>query len=240
MKKVKDYLLSFFFPKVCPLCGKIILATEELCGECKKEQWMIQEPRCQKCGKALRNEGNIYCKDCKIRRHLFDQGRDVFLYRGKVRDSIHRFKYKNVRQFAEYYGEVACREFAGTLKEWKVECIIPVPMYHKKEIKRGYNQAEVFGKVLSKKTGIPIRKNLLIRKKDTKPQKELTGQKRYENLKGAFAVSAEGVKGLQAVLLVDDIYTTGSTLDACAGLLKKAGVKRVYFLNIAAGMDEEE
>lgn len=240
MKRIIKKIIGIFFPKVCPCCGKIIDEKEELCDQCKNEVEIIGSPRCNKCGKALQGEERIFCQDCGTKKHLFDKGISVFVYRGKIRDSIHQFKYHNAREFVEYYGDVAWKNCGKQLKEWKPDCIVPVPMYRKKEVQRGYNQAELFGRYIAKKSGFPIETNLLIRKKNTKPQKGLTDEKRQDNLKRAFAINLDRIKGIKTVLLVDDIYTTGSTMDVCAGILKKAGAEKVFFLCIAAGKDYEK
>ena len=123
------------------------------------------------------------------------------------------------------------------LKEWNVQAIIPVPMYKDKEIKRGYNQAEVFGRALSKETGIALDDKCIIRKKSTVPQKKLSNEMRKINLQKAFGVDRKICSEYKTVLLVDDIYTTGSTFDACAKVLKVAGVEKVYCLSVAVGRD---
>jgi ComF family protein len=237
MKNFFEKLIGVFFPKVCPCCGEILRKEEELCETCKREVVVIKAPFCNQCGKRLESGEKIICKDCKKTNHQFEQGASIFVYEGKLRKSLHQFKYENARVYADYYGEEALRACGERLLEWKPECIVPVPMYRKKEQRRGYNQAEVFGRSLAKRTGIPLCRDLLIRKKNTKPQKGLTDERRYNNLKNAFGVNREQAKQFRTILLVDDIYTTGSTMNACAGLLKKAGVEKVFFLCIASGKD---
>lgn len=224
-----------FFPAVCPICGRVLGKETKICDDCKKEVAVIKEPRCIKCGKPLITDEKLYCKDCEKKKHYFDKGVSVFEYSDVFKESMYRFKYGNAREYADYYGNVAATKYAELLKEWNIEVIIPVPMYNKKEKKRGYNQATVFGRALSKYTGLKLDTCVLIRSKNTVPQKELNDEQRRENLRDAFKIDAERIKGVHSVLLVDDIYTTGSTIDACARLLKQAGVEKVYFLCISSG-----
>ena len=124
---------------------------------------------------------------------------------------------------------------AGKLDAGKrVEAIVPVPMYSKKERYRGYNQAALFGRALSEKMDIPCIPRLMIRMKDTRPQKELNGRERENNVKNAFQ-SSDNVVKYKRILIVDDIYTTGSTVEAVAERLKEAGAEQVYVLTACIG-----
>ena len=230
-------LTNAFFPAVCPICGKIPDGGRKICGECRKDIVVIGNPKCVKCGKPLMSEERLYCNDCSRKKHFFEKGASVFEYSGVFRESLYRFKYGNAREYADFYGSVAADIYGRTVIGWKIHVIIPVPMYYRKEIKRGYNQAQVFAKSLSRYTHIGINEKCLIRKKNTLPQKELSDEMRKENLFKAFGVDKDQMSGCKNVLLVDDIYTTGSTIDACAKVLLAAGAERVYFICISAGKD---
>ena len=130
------------------------------------------------------------------------------------------------REMAVYYGK--------WISSKKIEAIIPVPLHPSKKRKRGFNQAEILARELSEQTGIPVYTDVLFRIRKTSPQKMLGPGERKANLKGAFAVSAKW-KACRNVLLIDDIYTTGSTIERCAGMLKKAGTENVWFLTISIG-----
>lgn len=230
-----EKIAKVFFPDVCPICGKVLKKGQKICKECGEEIVIIEEPKCVKCGKPLTDSGKLYCADCNKKKHFFEKGVSVFEYSGTLRESIHRFKYENTREYADFYGSVAGRKYGKIFRQWGIDIIIPVPMYNKKVRRRGYNQAEVFAKAVSAYTGINMEEKILVRIKDTVPQKELSDEQRKENLSKAFAVDADKLCGVRNVLLVDDIYTTGSTIDACAKLLLAAGVEKVYFLCISAG-----
>jgi ComF family protein len=235
-----ERLTNIFFPAVCPICERVQSKGERICENCKEEIVIIREPKCIKCGKPLRIEEKLYCADCDGKKHFFEKGVAVFEYSGVFRESLYRFKYDNARDYADFYGYTAAQVYGETLKAWKVQAILPVPMYHKKEIKRGYNQAQVFAKAVSRYTKIPMDEKCFVRRKATVPQKELSDEMRKENLQGAFAVNTDRLSAYKRVLLVDDIYTTGSTIDACARLLLMSGVEKVYFLCISSGKDKNE
>lgn len=232
-----EKLVNIFYPPKCPICGMVLSKGRKICNDCKRKVKIIKEPKCVKCGKPLWKEEKLYCCDCKGRERQFDKCIAVFEYSGDIRKSIHKFKYDNARIYADYYGDIAVKLYGDLFKNWKIDMIIPVPIYKKKQIKRGYNQAQAFGQAVSKYSKILLNEKLLIRIKDTVPQKELADTMRYLNLKNAFAVDKDKLKGIKNVLLVDDIFTTGSTLDACSHILKKAGVERVYGLCIGSGRD---
>ena len=118
---------------------------------------------------------------------------------------------------------------------WKAEVLVPIPLHQSRRRKRGFNQAELLAKALSVRSGIPMDASLLIRTKKTHAQKELNDQERLANLKDAFSIQRRNIP-YHNLILVDDIYTTGSTIDTAARLLKEYGVQKVYFLCICVGM----
>lgn len=231
-------LEKIFFPNVCPICGTVIGFKERICRECIDKLKIVKEPKCQKCGKQLCTDEKLFCKDCYSMKHIFDRGICIFEYLEELKEALYQFKYDNKRCHSDLFGYVGAKRYRKLLKQWKVERIVPIPMYSKKQQKRGYNQAEVFGQALAEYTGIPIDKKCIARVKETKPQKGLNKEERHRNLQKAFGVDVERVRGVKSVLLVDDIYTTGSTIDFCAKVLKAAGVEKVYFMCVAGGRDK--
>lgn len=234
MSLAKDSLLSMFFPARCPVCDDVVLPGVLLCEGCRKKIRPIREPICKKCGKPLGNEREEYCFDCQKRRHSYRQGRAVFVHEGEIRDSIYRFKYTGKREYASFYAKAAAERCGDWLIRNQVEAIVPVPMYFWKKRLRGYNQAEVFAKALGKELQIPVDCRLVRRIRSTVPQKELNGKERIRNVKNAFQLASNIVKYKQ-VVLADDIYTTGSTVDAVAEALLAAGIKEVYCICISIG-----
>ena len=234
LTKAKELILSSFFPRRCPLCDRVISYGSLICCDCEKKVPVIKEPLCKRCGKQLENERQEFCSDCSRKKHSYVQGKAVFSYEKEMKLSMYRFKYSNRREYAEFYAEIAKKQYESWIAYRGIEAIIPVPLYSGKKRKRGYNQAEVFAVHLGKKCNIPVEKTIVNRIRNTVPQKELNDRQRKDNLKGAFQVKSNIVK-YSIILLVDDIYTTGATADAVADILKKAGIAEVYILSICIG-----
>lgn len=240
IKGVGGQAIELLFPRRCPLCDDVLPAFEiaekasYICPECKKKLQPIKEPVCKKCGKQITKEEAEYCLDCGRKKHIFAQGKAVFVYQGALQSSLYRFKYANRREYAEFYAFEAAFQYEKWIKQKNIQAIIPIPLHKKRQRKRGYNQAELFAKALGAKLGIPVCADLLIRAKSTVPQKELNEVERKNNLKNAFKITKNIVQ-LSYILLVDDIYTTGSTMDAAASVLKEAGCEHIYFICVSIG-----
>ena len=227
-------LTDLLYPRRCPVCDRAVKPFGSLvCETCAKEPVYIKEPCCMKCGKELGGEETEYCGDCMRRRHLFDRGRALFDYKS-VADSIYRFKYKGRQEYAAYYAEC----MSARMGEWILKCrpdaLVPVPIHNSKRYVRGYNQAEVLAKELGSILHIPVETNLIKRVRKTSPMKDLSVSERQNNLKRAFKICRNDVK-LSTIIIIDDIYTTGSTIDAMSYELRKTGVKRIYFVSLAIG-----
>ena len=233
--------LHIFYPKRCPICDEILWLpfwSQEypICVECKKKIEYVIEPVCKKCGKPISDERGLHCQDCMRYSHKYLQGKALWIYNKKVKQSIYRFKYKNRREYGISYARELVRRYEPWILRKEIQAIVPIPLHKKKRRKRGFNQAEIIALEIGNLLQIPVEKHLLERCVDTRPQKELNDKERKINLKNAFKVSKNKVK-LERILLVDDIYTTGSTIDGAANALKEAGVIEIYFLSVCIGKD---
>lgn len=221
------------YPARCPVCDGVLLPGEEICEECIPRLRYVTEPRCCKCGKPLQSEEAEYCYDCMRGNHIYDSGLALYEYES-IKDSLYRFKYKGRCEYAGFYG----REIAGRLGDriagWHPDALLPVPMYKRKERMRGYNQAGLLADAVGAALHIPVRQDLMIRQRQTVPMKELDPVRRQINLKKAFIIGQFDVK-LKCIIIIDDIYTTGSTMDEMAKVLRTAGVSRIHFLTLAIG-----
>ena len=197
---------------------------------------MVPDTVCFRCGKPIRDTEKEYCRDCECKKRYFQQGRGLYIHEKKAAAAVYRFKFQNQRNFAEIFARELAQHYKEQLKNWGVEVLIPIPLHRKKQRKRGYNQAELLARALSKRTGIPVETEALLRVRNTVPQKNLHPRMREQNLRGAFGVSKDW-KPVKSVLLLDDIYTTGNTINKAAEMLKRAGVGKVYFLSISIGQD---
>ncbi len=229
-------MLFLLYPPRCPICESLRdVRKAGICSNCRKKISYASEPRCKKCGKKLKREIAEYCEDCRKCQHEFTQARASWLYQDPVRGAVYRFKNCNRREYAFVFAEEMIRSNAIWLSNIKADFIVPIPLHKKKRRQRGYNQAELLAAEISKRSGIPLRKDLLYKRKETRQQKSLTRQERKANLKDAFWVK-EKITKEQSFLLIDDVYTTGSTADAAASVLKEAGAKEVYLLCLCIGV----
>lgn len=233
MKKWIEGILNMLYPRRCPLCHEVLKDQDSvICRRCGGALRPIKEPRCFKCGKPV-GEGEEYCSDCRNTKHYFDKGRGIFVYDEKMRRSMVRYKYYGCREYGDFYSRAMCLYAGEELKAWKPDCIVPVPVHRTKERRRGFNQSAYLAVRVSRETGIPADLTLVKKVRNTRSQKKLTAHQRQENLRKAFQVqrSVEGEK----ILVIDDVYTTGSTMDAMARCLKEKGAEKVYFLTVCIG-----
>lgn len=232
--KIKRRILEIFYPRRCCFCGNV--SETEVCRSCKEKICYIEEPRCKKCGRLVRYEEQEYCYECQRIRFHYDQGKSIWLHKKPVNESIYQFKYHNKRIYGEFYAKELFRLFRKELQEWNVDVIIPVPLHSRRKRVRGYNQSEIIAKTLGELSKIPVNTKAVKRKKYTRPQKELNDKERKNNLKDAFWIQKDW-KIPKNVLLIDDIYTTGSTIDTIAKILKEKADCNVWFLTISIGQD---
>ena len=232
---IKDIVLDMLFPRRCPVCDSVLpFGGDLICEDCAKKLINVREPRCRKCGRMLTDTGKEYCPDCENVRHGFDRAVSAFVYNDAMQDAIFRFKYQGRQEYADFFAESMSKYLGRELRGFGAEAIIPVPLHKDRLRKRGYNQAVLLSERLGKTMGIRVEKDLVKRVRATAPQKTLTREERRKNLKKAFKLSGNGVK-LTKVIIVDDIYTTGSTVDEISYLLRAAGVRSVYVATVCSG-----
>ncbi len=231
--KIRDGVLQLLYPRRCPVCDRIVKpAGEEICLECLDKLKILTPPWCMKCGKKLKQEGE-YCADCRRRAHDFRTGRALYEYESAAMP-IYRFKYGGRQEYADYFGGQMAEYLGYFIRSIHPDALIPVPLHRKRKAVRGYNQAELLARVLGKHLEVPVYAGFLLREKNTSPLKYENPQERQNNLKKAFIIARNDVK-LEKVILVDDIYTTGSTIDEATRTLRTAGVREVYFVTLAVG-----
>lgn len=237
-RKLYQTIIQLLFPLRCPVCDAIVMpASEKICLDCMKKLRYITGPRCLRCGKKLECAEQEYCHDCAKGKHCFMRGRALYEY-GSIAPALYRFKYGNRKEYADFFGEEIAGYLGDFIHEVHPDGLIPVPLHRKRLKKRGYNQAFLLAKAIGQYTDVPVFDKLVARTKNTVPLKRLNPQERQNNLKKAFHIVGNDVKlieTMQSVIIVDDIYTTGSTIDEVASVLLAAGVKQVYFLALACG-----
>lgn len=185
-----------------------------------------------KCGKPIQSETEEFCYDCRKRAHIFDGGQSIWVHKAPVNQAVYAFKYHDRKCYGKVFALEMVREMGAYIDFISPEALVPIPLYKLRYRERGYNQAELLAREIGKLKKLPVA-DILQRKKATNPQKQLSDTQRKKNIEGAFTLNRE--IEYKTVVLIDDIYTTGSTLDEAAKVLKNAGVSRVYFLTISIG-----
>lgn len=237
-----ENIKKFIFPSRCVLCDKILpfgskLENMFLCEECKGDFEFIKEPTCKKCGAMINDKDEIYCVRCEHKMHTnYDYGFGLLRYNDYVKESLHRIKYSGRKEYIEFYGKCIARTHRNKISQINPDFLVPVPIHHKRLIERNYNQASVLANAISKELKnygifVDTREDLIYRVKNTKVLNKLDDTDRGYELKEAFECT--DLSNIESLLIVDDIYTTGTTIDSIAKTLKKAGVKNVYYVAIA-------
>ena len=236
-KKVADWLdmaAALLYPPRCPVCDKLLgTGARDMCSECRKRVKYLSGPLCCKCGKKLSEREAEYCKDCGRSRHLFNAGRALYEYED-IAPALYRFKYDGRREYAHFFARELAQQLGAYICSLQPDGLVPVPMYRGKQRRRGYNQATLLARALGKELGIPVYTDLVVRNRDTRPLKELNSEERRNNLKKAFNLAQNSVK-LKTIILIDDIYTTGSTMDQVSAVFLSGGSQRIYYIVLAIG-----
>lgn len=229
-------IVSIFFPTRCAVCGNPISGHDLLCFSCSTKIKPIKKPYCMHCGYPLYCEANnnffdnFICGDCKIHKKWFDSASAAIQYNEQARALIHKYKFQGFTHFSYLLGKWTLQKYLYDERLGGEQMIIPVPLHKSRLRERGFNQAELIAGYISRFTSIPSAPETLKRIKKTKPQYEMTLEERQKNLKGAFKVPDSVNIQNKIVLVIDDIFTTGSTAYEVSRTLKKAGAKTVNFL----------
>lgn len=236
---MKWALLDMLFSRTCEGCGAAIVEEPgALCWDCQAGVKMVQVPYCDRCGDPVAGMigGPYECTGCRRMPPAFDWARSAVRYEGVAQNCLRRFKY--------HAGTWLLDDLVAWLVAlWRTcprdmrqaDFAVPVPLYPKRERERGFNQSALLAEQLARRIGIPFRRRLLWRVKPTETQTHLTAAQRAHNVKGVFSVPwPRGLRGAR-VVLVDDVMTTGATVNECARALKAAGAAAVLVLTVARG-----
>lgn len=236
MKPFIHALLDFLFPPLCHICRSFIPDAGELhiCPTCRDYLPLTMSPVCTICGIPFIGAGGDHpCGQCLTHPPHFDCARAHLLYEGPVRDLIHSFKYNHKTHLRRPLVLLALEGLSGFITEQALDVIIPVPLHRSRLRSRGFNQAVLLGTIFSARLSIPMLPDGLLRIRQTEPQIDLSAEERRNNVKGAFTTGSPGHIQSKRVLLLDDVMTTGSTVDECARELRKAGASTVMVVTVA-------
>lgn len=227
---LKDRLLHFFFPKTCVHCRRDLKPLENgcFCGGCLGRVLPILPLFCRRCGVPLPH-GGAHCPACRGTSKRFQCSliRAVYPYGEEIQSLLHAMKYRKKRYLARFMVEAMASAWERYAELKGCEILVPVPLHPRRRRERGFNQALVLADQLSPRIMLPARE-VLERNRNTRPQWQLDRLERGSNVEGAFSLKPGGALGVKSCLLIDDLCTTGATLENCARTLKKAGVRRVH------------
>jgi ComF family protein len=231
--------IDLVYPRQCQVCGGVKHCDRFafLCTPCFEQALWIQPPYCEKCG--LPSSGRIdhafTCPHCHDLSLHFDRASALVRFRGVVRHAIHALKYNHQDFWVKaLHGWMAAGlEERGSREE--VDLLLPVPLHPVRERERGFNQAFLLARELSRQWKVPVRRRALARTRLTETQTHFDREERMANLRGAFEVRSPDLVRGRRVMLVDDVLTTGSTASECARALRKAGATSILVFTLARG-----
>lgn len=230
-------VLHVFFPINCVICHRVLPYDDELhvCSTCYAKFPQMTKLFCQKCGKSL-PDGGAHCYDCLRSRRHYEYIRAAGVYDGTLRDIIHKFKYKNCDFLDTVLAKFMVERLANSFPWDRIDYIIPVPLHRKGYHVRGYNQAALLANKLSKYFNKPVLENVLLKIRRTKAQASLNKEERLRNLTDAYYVREKEVVRRKNILLVDDVCTTGTTIEECSKVLKNSGANKIWAMVVAHGV----
>lgn len=230
-------MLHVLLPRTCFSCGADMPFGVHipLCAACEKALKFPGPLICRRCGVPLKDGGAhcYHCRGSKADQYACKVIRSAWVFTPVSRGVIHAFKYSGYTHVAEYLGASMLARFKQYPELASADALVPVPLHPKKERRRGYNQSVLLARAFGRQIGLPVWENVLVRGRNTPSQTKLNRAGRLSNMDGAFVCAdVSRVKG-KTVLLVDDVATTGATLEGCARALRQAGAKRVMAYTLA-------
>jgi len=229
-------LLDLLLPPRCHICKKPVKTAETLhiCSDCQTTLPFITSPACSVCGIPMAGAGEDHpCSRCMITPPPYRAARAALRYEGNCRDLIHAFKYQYKSHLRRPLGLLMARHLRPFAETIRPDLLVPVPLHVSRLRQRGFNQSVLLGEILSREWQIPLLRQGLLRIRATVPQVELNRDQRLENLRGAFTVKESPAIANRRIMLVDDVFTTGSTLRECASILISGGCREVSAVTIA-------
>lgn len=234
-----EALVSIVFPADCRICGELLLDSRRvpICPKCLASFERIPAAACDICGYPLSGlqlkEGQRLCSACQNKTYGFDCARSFAIYQGPLVRAILLLKFEQIEPLGRWFAEKLAEVVSSERDRFAVDVVVPVPLHRQRERERGYNQAALISKPLAKRLHLPHKALLLMRTKARPDKRILTLEERWESVRGAFATRPGSQVDNLRVLLLDDVLTTGATLDACARALREAGAKSVVGLTVA-------
>jgi len=243
IRVIADAVVSVFFPAPCEMCGGVLASASSLpiCQRCLAALGPLTGPLCDRCGRPFPSQASLdarnpQCFACRRGLYAFDAARSYGAYSDEMVKAITLLKYHRLTRLGGWFAKKlqATVEVNPILR--KADVLVAVPLHPTRRRERGYNQTELIAKPLGRLLGIPLDAGALVRTKPRPPQLFLSRRERWLSVRGAYEIRGGSRIDNQRVLLIDDVFTTGATLDACARVLKKAGAKSVMGLTVARAL----
>jgi ComF family protein len=229
-------IFQFLLPPQCPCCENFLGEGQKgMCPDCLLQIHWIESPFCSVCGVPFvsKEVESHVCGACVSNKKYFTMARALGFYAGSLREAIHRWKYEGKAYLSSFFGRWMAEGLSRYWDPLFFDFLIPVPLHSQRLRERGFNQSLLLVKELSRRTGIPYRKRILQKKRPTIPQVNLSGAERERGVRGSFHVIGGEEMERRSVLLIDDVYTTGATVNECSKVLLVEGATRVDVLTLA-------
>ena len=221
--------IDLLLPPACVLCGQLLptgLAVQSFCHGCLSAMPPLSQGHCSCCAQPFSSTASDHlCGTCLKRPPSFSVVHSAGIYQGRLKEAVHKLKYRNQLTLAQPLGQLLGTRIAAAGNDFAPHCIIPVPLHPRRLRQRGYNQAVEVARPIARQLGIPLETTLLQRIRKTPPQQGLSAIERRSNLRNAFALTARAPA--LRILLVDDVMTTGETVRECCRTLLAGGVDEV-------------
>ena len=239
LKDALGALASVVFASPCRICGELLTNASRIpiCEKCLAGFQKIEKPMCAGCGRPFTaaGEGRVdepRCRLCRVGFYAFDCARSFAFYDEALSEAILLLKYQELTRLGDWFAERLAEIVAHVAGEWRVNVVVPIPLHVDRRRERGYNQAELIARPLAERLGIQFDSRALVRTKPRPPQLVLSRTEHWRSVRGAYAIRPAVKVDKLRVLLVDDVLTTGATLDAGAQVLKKAGAAAIFGLTV--------
>ena len=239
-REALDALASLVFPAPCRICETTLLTASRIpiCPNCLASMRPFAGPACRHCGRPFtsgqaESAAQPLCHLCRRDVYGFDLARSYAPYDSAVVRAITLLKYSAVAPLGDWFGARLAELVAGQPELFEADVVVPVPLHPTRLRERGYNQAELIARPLARRLGVPLRPLLLVRTKPRPDKLKLSRKERWRIVRGAYGMREGSQVDKMRVLLVDDVFTTGATLDACARVLRKAGASRIVGVTVA-------
>jgi ComF family protein len=245
LRDTLDALAAIVFPAPCRLCGEMLASASliPICEECLAQIQPITAPKCASCGLPFVSAVTAQvpdhrCQSCQLEIYGFERARSFAIYNDALGAAVVLLKYEAVARMAAWFAARLERVVREEYSDREFDAVVPVPLHPARQRGRGYNQAELIAKPLARSLGVKLGSYLLVRTKPRPVQRLLTHRERWLSVHGAYETRKGSKVDKLRILLVDDVFTTGATLDSCSRELIKAGAASVCGLTVARVVPE--